>query len=234
MRMIVRNAAISMVVRDAGDVLRKVSALIDSKGGYLAESKQWKENQQLLATATFRVPSNQLFAVIAAVRPMAIRVESENVSAEDVSQEYADAGAQLKNLQATEVELRELLRTVRERTQKASEIMEIYNELTKVRGDIERIQGRMQYLSQQTALSTLKVELTPDALAVPVVEPGWQPLATVRAASRSLVNTMKSLIDALIWVILYLLPIGAVFVALALVVRSIWRRLRGARATPQG
>jgi hypothetical protein len=165
---------------------------------------------------------------------MAIRVESENVSAEDVSQEYSDAGAQLKNLQATEVELRDLLHTVRERTQKASEIMEIYNELTKVRGDIERIQGRMQYLAQQTALSTLKVELTPDALAVPVVEPGWQPLATVRAASRSLVNTMKSLTDALIWVLLYLLPIGAVFVALALVVRVIWRRLRGVRATPQG
>ena len=225
-RMIVRNATIALVVRDAGDVLRKVSALIDAKGGYLAESKQWKENQQLRATATFRVPSNQLFAVLAAMRPLAVRVESEDVSAEDVSQEYSDAGAQLKNLQATEVELRELLRTVRERTQKASEIMEIYNELTKVRGDIDRIQGRMQYLAQQTALSTLKVELTPDALAAPVVEPGWQPLATVREASRSLVNTMKSLIDALIWVILYMVPIGLVFVGLALLVRAVWRRVK--------
>ncbi len=232
-RMIVRSATISLVVRDAGDALRKVSALIDAKGGYLAESKQWKENQQVRASATFRVPANQLFAVLAAMRPLAVRVETETVSAEDVSQEYVDAGAQLKNLQATELELRELLRTVRQRTQKASEIMEIYNELAKVRGDIDKIQGRLQYLSQQTALSTITVELTPDALAAPVVEPGWQPGATVREACGSLVNTMKSLIDALIWVILYLLPIGLLFVAMALLVRAAWRRLRRLRTTPQ-
>jgi hypothetical protein len=225
-RMIIRNANMSLIVRDAVDVLQKVTALADAKGGYVAESRQWKEREQVRASATLRIPATQLMPILAAIRALAIRVESENVTAQDVSQEYSDLGAQLRNLQATETELRELLKTVRERTQKASEIMEIYTEITKVRGDIDRIQGRIQYLSQMTSLSTITLELIPDVLAAPVVEPGWQPVATVKNASRSLVNSLKGVVDVLIWVVLYILPLGLIFVVFALIIRAVWKRLR--------
>src|SRR5882724_4739891 len=214
-RMIIRNANMSLVVRDAADVLQQVTKMVDGKGGYVADTKQWKEREQVRATATIRIPSTELMPVLAAIRGMAIRVESESVNAQDVSQEYSDLNAQLRNLQATETELRELLKTVRERTQKASEIMEIYDEITKVRGQIEQIQGRIQYFSQATALSTINLELIPDILAQPVVEPGWQPVATIKNASRSLLNSLKGLVDVLIWVILYILPLGLIFVVFA-------------------
>lgn len=230
-RMIIRNANMSLVVRDAVDVLQKVAALVDAKGGYVADSRQWKEREQVRASASLRVPATQLMPLLAAIRGFAIRVESENVTAQDVSQEYSDLGAQLRNLQATETELRELLKTVRERTQKAAEIMEIYTEITKVRGEIERIQGRLQYLSQMTSLSTITLELIPDVLAAPVVEPGWQPAATVKNASRSLLNSLKGVVDVLIWVVLYILPLGLIFVVLAVIVRWVWRRVRSVRTT---
>ncbi len=127
--------------------------------------------------------------------------------------------------------MRELLKTVRERTQKASEIMEIYTEITKVRGEIDRIQGRIQYLSQMTSLSTITLELVPDVLAAPIVEPGWQPVATIKNASRSLVNSLKGVVDVLIWVVLYILPLGLIFVFFALIIRAVWKRLRKVRAT---
>ncbi len=230
-RMIIRNANMSLVVRDAADVLQKVTALVDAKGGYVADTRQWKEREQVRASASLRVPATQLTPVLAAIRGLAIRVESESVTAQDVSQEYSDIGAQLRNLQATETELRELLKTVRERTQKASEIMEIYDEITKVRGEIDRIQGRIQYLSQMTSLSTITLELIPDVLAAPVVEPGWQPVATVKSASRSLLNSLKGVVDVLIWVVLYILPLGLIFVIFALIIRAVWKRLRKVRTT---
>ena len=124
-----------------------------------------------------------------------------------------------------------MLKTVRERTQKASEIMEIYTEITKVRGEIDRIQGRIQYLSQMTSLSTITLELVPDVLAAPIVEPGWQPVATIKNASRSLVNSLKGVVDVLIWVVLYILPLGLIFVFFALIIRAVWKRLRKVRAT---
>ena len=54
-----------------------------------------------------------------------------------------------------------------------------------------------------TALATANVELIPDVLAKPVVEPGWRPLETLRNAGRALVNTLKGLVDALIWLVVY-------------------------------
>jgi hypothetical protein len=229
-RVIIRNATMSIVVRDAVDVLRRVSTLVENKGGYVAGTRQWKEREQVRANAVLRVPSKELYPTLAALRGLAVRVDSESVNAEDVTQEYTDLGAQLKNIQAAETELRELLRTVRERTQKAADIIEIYNEITKVRGEIERIQGRLQYLSQMAALSTITVDLIPDVLAAPVVEPGWQPVATIKTASRALVNSLKFVADALIWIVLYALPLAILFMVLALIVRAIWRKVRQSAA----
>jgi hypothetical protein len=84
-----------------------------------------------------------------------------------------------------------------------------------------------------TALSTITLDLIPDVLAAPVVEPGWQPVATIKNASRSLVNSLKGVVDVLIWVVLYILPLGLIFVVLALIVRFIWRKLRSSLATRQ-
>lgn len=225
-RMIVRNATLSVIVRDAAAALRNVTAVVETNGGYVADARQWKEREQVRASATLRVPSARLTPTLNAIRGFAVRVESEAITAQDVSQEFVDLGAQLRNLQAAEVELRELLKTARQRSGKAADVIEIYNEVARVRGEIERIQGRMQHLSQLTAFSTITLECIPDALAAPVVEPGWQPLVTVKAASRALVNAMKSLVDVLIWAGVYLLPIALLFVVFALAIRFIWLRLR--------
>ena len=115
-RMIIRNASLSLVVSDAVDALRKVTTLVEGRGGYVAETRQWKEREQVRAVATLRVPVKELSSILAAIRGVAVRVESESLTGQDVSQEYSDLGAQIRNLTATETELRELLRTVRERT----------------------------------------------------------------------------------------------------------------------
>ena len=59
---------------------------------------------------------------------------------------------------------------------KAEDVLKVYQELTKVRGEIERVKGRMQYLGNLAALAIVTIELIPDILAKPVVEPGWRPL----------------------------------------------------------
>jgi hypothetical protein len=225
-RMIVRKASISVIVRDSNDVLQKVTTLVEAKQGYVAATRRWKEREQVRAAATLRVPAQQLAPVLTAIRGLAIRVETEEIKADDVSEEYSDLGAQLRNLTATETELIELLKTVRERTQKASEVLEVHREISKVRGEIDRIQGRRQFLAQQTALSTIELELVPDVLAAPVVEPGWQPVATIRKAARALIIALKAIVDLLIWAVLYLLPLAIIVALVVLILRPLWFRLR--------
>ncbi|HYM62280.1 MAG TPA: DUF4349 domain-containing protein [Thermoanaerobaculia bacterium] len=229
-RMIIRTAEVNLIVADTAVALEKLNAVVESNGGYLSGSKTWREGEQLRATLSVRVPANRLKATLAAVRTLAVRVQSESITGEDVTQEYVDLSARMRNLEAAEVELRQLLATVRQRTEKASEIMEVYEELTKIRGEIEQAKGRLQYLSQMTAYSTINLDLTPDALAKPIIEPGWQPRAIVREAFRALVATLEWLAGAGIWIVLYVLPIVLIFVVavwlLVLIARGMIRRAR--------
>jgi hypothetical protein len=227
--MIVRTATLSLVVGDAADSLQAAIAVVERYGGYVGETRQWRENGQVRTAATLRIPAEKLFEALPEIRKGAIRVESESVTGQDVSEEFSDLSAQLTNLQATEVELRQLLSTVRQRTQKASDILEVYDKLANIRGDIDRIQGKMTFLKQQTAMSTIKLELIPDALSRPIAEPGWRPLAIAKTAARELVNALKGLASLVIWICVFLLPIALILATVALSVRLVWRRIRGWR-----
>jgi len=228
-RVVIRNAQITMVVADAAPVAAKLAALANAAGGYVADSKQWREGEQLRATMTLRVPAQRLDEILAAARKLSTRVESENIDANDVTQEYVDLDAQVRNLEAAENEMRQLMTDVRQRMKKAEDILEVYQHLTELRGQIEQAKGRMRYLSQMAALATVKIDLVPDAIAKPVVEPGWQPLAAVRDASRVLVRTLQVLATVAIWCAIYLLPIALLFVLVAWLIRAIVRALRGRR-----
>ncbi len=206
-RMIIRTADLHIIVTDAELAMKSVTALVTTAGGYVADSKAWRESDQLRATVSVRIPADKLDGILEAIKKLAVRVERENISGKDVTEEYSDLNAQLINLEATETELRELLTEVRQKTQKAEDILKVYQELTKVRGEIEQIKGRMQYLSNLTALATVNVELIPDILAKPVVEPGWRPLETLKNAGRALVNALKGLVDVLIWLVIVVIPV---------------------------
>src|SRR5262245_52157938 len=228
-RIVIRNAQLSLVAADAAKVSNELTALATQAGGYVSQSKQWRESEQLRATLTMRVPAPKLDTTLAAARKMATRVESENIDAEDVTQEYVDLDAQVRNLEAAENEMRQLMTDVRQRMKKAEDILEVYKHLTELRGQIEQAKGRMKYLSQMAAMATITVSLVPDAIAKPVVAPGWQPLVSVRNASRVLVRTLQALATALIWCVIYVLPVVLLFVLGAWLIRAIVRAIRGRR-----
>ena len=211
-RMIIRTAEMSLIVADTNGAIDRITSAANAANGYVADSKLWRDHELLRGTLTLRVPAARLDPTLAAIRKIGTRVQSESMSSDDVSQEYVDLQSQVTNLEAAEVEMRGLMTTVRERTKKAQDILDIYQQLTQLRGQIEQAKGRLRYLGQMTALSTIKVELVPDAVAKPVVEPGWQPVAVVKDASRSLVNALEGIATMLIWIGIYVLPIVALLV----------------------
>lgn len=229
-RLIVRNAEVRAVVSDVPAVIKTLTTVAETAGGYVGDSKTWRDGGQLRSTITLRVPAAHLTETIAALRKAAIRIESETVSSDDVSQEYVDLASQLRNAEAAETELRALMKDVRVKTKRAADVLEMYQQLSNVQGEIERTKGRMQYLSQTAAMSTLKAELIPDAVAKPVVQPGWQAMAVVKDATRALVATLEVLATAAIWIVLYVLPLALLLGAPA--ARRLFRRRPGGATQP--
>jgi hypothetical protein len=119
-----------------------------------------------------------------------------------------------------------LLATVRQRTQKASDILEVFNQLTSIRGQLDRTEARLASLSRLTELATITVELVPDALAQPLTTGPWRPITVVRAAFRTLLATLKWLLEATIWLVLYVIPVVLV---LAVPAFGLWTGVRAVR-----
>lgn len=154
-RMIVRTAAISLVVNDVAIAQDRVATLAEHLGGYVVSSKRWKERERLFGIITIRVPAEDFREAMAALRGMAVDVTHEDISAQDVTEEYVDLSAKLKNLEATEQELLRLM----EKAEDVDDILDIQKELSKTRGEIEQTQGRMQYLERTSATSLIQVQL---------------------------------------------------------------------------
>jgi len=156
-RMIIRSANISMIVDDTAASIDKITAVAESAGGYISDSRGWRDGGQLRGAITLRIPSNRLSAALAVVRKLAVRINSETIGSQDATQEYVDLESQLRNLEATEVELRQLMTTIRQNSKKASEVLEIYQQLSVIRSQIEQIKGRMRYLSQLTSFASMQI-----------------------------------------------------------------------------
>lgn len=225
-RMIIWTGNVSLIVTDAGESLEQVEAIAKDLGGYVVNSNSWHQEEQLRANLTIRVPAEEFDAAMARLKELAIRVENRNVSTQDVTEEYTDLDARLRNLEATETELLELLTEVRERTSKAEDILAVHREITSIRGQIEQLKGRMQYLEKMTAMATINVELIPDVLAKPLVVAGWRPTGTAANALRTLIKTLQRIVDAALWVIIYVLPTLVVIAIPFFILWTIWRRWR--------
>ena len=228
-RMIVRTANLSLTVEDTEQTLEAIEDLVTELEGYISQSQTWRVNEQLAATITLRVPAQSFEEARERIKDLATEVESENVSGQDVTEEYVNLEARLRTSEVAETELLELLASAQETHQDAESILAIYHQLTAIRGEIEQIRGRMQYLDDAVSLASLTVSLTPEEEEEPVVEPGWDPLRQARDALRTLVNALKFLTDLLIWVVLFILPIVAILASPFVLTGLgwfLWRRRR--------
>jgi hypothetical protein len=243
-RKVIANASMTLVVSDTQSAVQQVEAILDGAGGYIADTNFYKSsysgNELLRGTMTLRIPADQLRGVMDQLRGLAIDVRSENITREDVTDQYSDVEAQLRNLRTTEDELRALLTEVREKPNATpDDIMAVHYRITEIRGQIEQLQGRQNMLDNLVSLSTLTVELIPDALNQPIVETGWRASVIVRDATRALVSTLQFLGSAAIWVGVYLIPLALIaLIPLSIIVWGLRRVLRrlGPKpaASPQG
>ncbi len=161
-RMIVRTAEISLVVNDVATTLDQVANLAENLGGYVVSSKRWKDEERLVGIITIRVPAEDFGDVMEALRQLAVDVTHEDTSAKDVTEEYVDLSAKLGNLEATEEQLLRLM----EKAERVEDILSIQKELSRTRGEIEQIKGRMQYLERTSATSLIRVQLNQAELDV--------------------------------------------------------------------
>jgi uncharacterized protein DUF4349 len=226
-RKLIRTVNLQLEVRNTQEVSDKVQALVTQLGGYVSGADGQRRDDLMYYSLTLRVPVDRLEEALKAIRALALRVNQEHQQVDDVTDQYIDLDARMRTLEATETELRALLAESRQRARKVSEIMEVYQQLIEVRSQIEQIRTQLNSFDKLAAFSTINLELVPTEGAKPVVDPdAWRPGETLRGSTRTLVGFLRWLVDAVIYTVIVLLPIGLVIATVLLGLRWLWRRGR--------
>ncbi len=161
-RMIVRTGNMSLVVEDVPAAIEQITMMTDSFEGYVVSSSVFKQNERLVGSITIRVPAEHFNDATGALRKLAVDVTNENTSSKDVTEEYIDLEAKLKNLEATEAQLLRIM----EKAEKVEDILAVQRELSNTRGEIDQTKARMQYLERTSATSLIQISLEQSKLDV--------------------------------------------------------------------
>jgi uncharacterized protein DUF4349 len=228
-RMIVRTVNLELEEQDTEKSVNDISAIAAQYKGYVAQTNLSRDaKKRLVGTITLRIPADSLDDAMKAMKAASLKVLNERSNANDVTDQYTDLGARLKNLQATEDELRKMMDTIREKSNKAEDVLAVYRELTNIRTQIEQIKGQMNLIDRTTSLATITVQLTPHD-EVQILDPEtWAPNRTAAQALHNLVRALQWLADVAITLVLLILPLLIVlalpFVILVYLVRIIMHR----------
>lgn len=239
-RQVIRRASLELHATDTRATYEHIIDLVESAGGFLADASVLPTNgadEQPQISMTVRIPADRLNATMDAIKESVDEVASETQGAQDVTAEYVDLEARLTNLEALEVELRALLEEVRKQENADPEkLLRVFNEIADVRGQIEQIQGQINYLSDQTTLATLDIAVTQTPSTVPIVEDPWRPAEVAKDAVRQLVDGLQGVADTAIGFALYALPMLLITLGpLALIGLFVYRRFfRKAPPAPAG
>ena len=221
--MIIRTAELSVITKEFDKARGQLETILKRHRGYVGELRaNDTTGSGRTLTATLRVPADQLDTTLAEVKTLG-RVESESQSGQDVTSQYVDLQARLSNARNTEQRLTDLLRN---RTGKLSDVLEVEQELDRVRGQVEQMEAERKNMANQVSFASLNATITEDYKAeLQVVPP-----STSTRLSNAAVEGYRSIVDGVVSLVLFVLSTGPSLLLwgaiLFLPARMVWKRVR--------
>lgn len=236
-RMVIRNANLSIVVSDPAAVMQSISRMAEAMDGYVVNSNIYQTTtasglEVPEAQITVRVRADMLDEALTQIKAHVEDGENdvlyENVSGQDVTQEYTDLNSRLRNLEDTAEQLRKIM----DDAFKTEDVLRVFNELKNVNEQIEVLKGQIQYYEQSAKLSAISVNIKAKESVQPIKVGGWEPKGVYKDAVEALVRAYQTIADAVIWIVVFCLPIALpIGLVLFFVIRGIikWNRKQKAK-----
>jgi Domain of unknown function (DUF4349) len=222
-RKIVRTGALELTVKSPADAAEQIRRMAESMGGYLETAQITGTRETPTADITIRVPAAHFEDAKAQIRKLGVRVESEKTDARDMTRQYVDMEARLRNLRAEEVQYLTIMKSA----YKISDLLEVEQRLSEVRGQIEQQQAEFQTLSKQ--VETVAISISLRTLAdTQVFGLNWRPLYQLKLAVRNGLDALADYATTIAAILFYVPVILAWSVTILLATVMAWRALRWA------
>jgi hypothetical protein len=212
---VIKNASVDMLVKKVEDTSASIGQIATKYGGDIDNLNVSNGGADTkYGTVTVRVPNDKFDQTIAEIKALAVKINLEVVSNDDVTAQYVDLEARLKSKKAVEGQYVDLLK----RATKVEEIVAVHSYLDNVREQIETLQAQMNYLSRQVDMSSITVSMTSET-EVKIFGITWRPITVVKQAFRNLLKDLVGIVDDLIYIV-FALP--GLLIKIALLLLVIW------------
>jgi len=193
-----RNANISIEVKNLDESIDKLNEIILLfNAEIISSNKGGMDFGQPYANIRIRVLSGNLDSAINEFKKLSTKIISENIYTNDVTEEFIDTEARLKIMKSTEDRFNSLLL----KSETVEEIIQVEKELMRIRGDIESLEGRLNYLSKTTDTSEINLNLNEQ---VPITGESWKINDSFTSALQNLSSFAKWLADFIINIIVFI------------------------------
>jgi hypothetical protein len=231
-RKIIRDANLTVEVTSPADNQRKITSIAESHQGFVVTSEATqrttgdKAKPEVTINLVVRVPAAQFNQVMEEIRATAIRVIQEKITGQDVTEEFIDLEARIKNQKALETQFLEIMK----RAGKVEDALEVQRQLADVRTELEKLEGRKRFLENQASLSTVNITLQSPTQIVNAAG-FWY---SIRSAFSDGVDVAAAIVLFLIRFVIALLPL-LIFIVLpmGLITRFVVKRMRHRRLARQ-
>ncbi len=225
-REFVRTASLDMIVKTPSATAQKVIVLAQAAGGFLVTSNINGGADATSAALTVRVPAAKFDEVSTQIRNLGLRVENESVEAQDVTRQYVDQGARLRNLRAQEQQYLGILR----KAGTVKDTLEVSDKINEVRGAIEERQAEFEALSKQVETIALNLTLRSEADAR-VFGLNWRPLYQLKIAAREGIEGLGDYASSMAAFVFYLPTVLLWLFTIVIGAAVGWRILKWAART---
>ncbi|HEY4662328.1 MAG TPA: DUF4349 domain-containing protein [Candidatus Humimicrobiaceae bacterium] len=214
-RKVIKNAYIELEIA-AGEfetTLFKLTNLAEQNGGFISNSQSYSdaEGNMTSGNITLRIPSDKYNSALEKVKDMGT-VKSTSSSGQDVTQEYTDLESRLRNYEAQE----DILLDLMAQSKRVTDTLEVQRELSIVQEQIEIIKGRMQYLDDLISFSTIDVFFHEPE---PITTTGW-------GFVESLKNGLRGAVKVLNWLAAAIILTSPLWILAGIILLIVWRVIK--------
>jgi len=150
---IIKNGDLRFETDDLAKTYDRIQELLKKYKANVQNDSESKNYNAISRDLTIRIPSQNFDAFIQSVSSGVPYFDTKDISSEDVTEEYIDVASRIKTKKALELRYLELLK----KANKVSEMMEVEKQLSEIREEIEAKEGRLKYLKNRVALSTVNL-----------------------------------------------------------------------------
>lgn len=199
-RLVIQDSYLSLQVTKVVDVQKKIINKAEEIGGYMVNSSVSNPNNVASATVIVRVPAKELENVLEYYRSLSLKVVSENLQGQDVTDQYVDLEAQLQTYIKTKTKFEEIF----DKAVLIQDILQIQREIINIQASIDSIKGQQDYFVKNAELAKITLYLSTDELALPYAPTEvWRPEVIFKKAVRSVFGTLQLIGSLIIWLAVY-------------------------------